>query len=347
MVKKGACTKKSVTWTLFNNKPKILNTGIIAIHLLAEFNQRANQFPNCLLFALIMMGAYSIKDLEQLSGIKAHTIRIWEQRYGIIKPKRTSTNIRYYDDDQLKYILNVALLARHGFKISRISTLDRDAFSREVEKLYEQTLIHDTDVTLDLDANDLMVSMIDMDAEKFHRIYENSVRHNGFEKTITSLIYPFLEKVGILWSLDQINPAHEHFISCLIRQKIISGIDRLPHQPKGKKFLLFLPEGEHHEIGLLMACYMLKKRGGNVFYMGQNLPDRDLQIAIETVNPDALLTFFVDPTIVGHAAQILKKYRGYGTCQILVAVRPSPELEQVNIENTHLLHGIADLDAFL
>ena len=133
------------------------------------------------------MGAYSIKDLEQLSGIKAHTIRIWEQRYKIIEPKRTNTNIRFYDDDQLKYLLNVALLSRHGHKISFISQLDENTFQKEVEKLYEQTLLHDPDVILDLDSNDLMVSMIDMNSEKFHRIYENSVRNNGFEKTYNQI----------------------------------------------------------------------------------------------------------------------------------------------------------------
>ncbi len=294
------------------------------------------------------MGAYSIKDLEQLSGIKAHTIRIWEQRYNIIEPKRTSTNIRYYDDDQLKYLLNVALLSRHGLKISFISKMDDGIFQKEVEKLYEQTLLRDPDVILDLDANDLMVSMIDMNAEKFHRIYENSVRNNGFEKTITDLIYPFLEKVGILWSLDQINPAHEHFISCLIRQKIIAGIDHLPNPLDGKKFILFLPEGEFHEIGLLMANYLLKKKGCVVYYMGQNLPDRDVERCIETVKPDSVLTFFVDPVVVSNAAHSIKKFQSYdANVKILVAVRKTPEIEAINSDNVHFLHGMKDLDNYV
>ena len=296
----------------------------------------------------IIMGAYSIKELEQLSGIKAHTIRIWEQRYRIIEPQRTETNIRLYDDNQLKYLLNVALLTRHGYKISLISKLDDAGFKKEVEKIYEQTLLHDTDVILDLDANDLMVSMIDMNSEKFHRIYENSVRNNGFEKTITDLIYPFLEKVGILWTLNQINPTHEHFISCLIRQKIISGIDLLPNPTGGKKYVLFLPEGETHEIGLLMANYMLKKKGCSVYYLGQNLPDRDVERCIETIEPHGILTFFVDPAVVSNAANSIAKFRGYNqTVQILIAVRSSPELESLDLENVHFLHGMKDLDKYL
>lgn len=293
------------------------------------------------------MGAYSIKDLEQLSGIKAHTIRIWEQRYGIIEPKRTDTNIRYYDDDQLKYVLNVSLLTRHGYKISKISSLDESQFKGEVEKLYEQTLIHNTDVSLDLDANDMMVSMIDMDNEKFDRIYENSVKNNGFERTVTHLVYPFLEKVGILWSIGQINPAHEHFISCLIRQKIVSAIDRLPNPTSGKKFFLFLPEGEHHEIGLLMASFMLKKNGCRVYYLGQSLPEDDIKAAINTINPDAVLTFFVDPAVTNnadkHVSSLVESSNG---SDVLIATRPNPLLENVAHDKLHFLYGIKDLENF-
>jgi DNA-binding transcriptional MerR regulator len=294
------------------------------------------------------MGAYSIKDLEQLSGIKAHTIRMWEQRYGIVEPQRTDTNIRYYDDQQLKHLLNIALLSKHGYKISKISKLNPEQFNAAIERLYEQTLLHETDVELDLDANDLMVSMIDMDEDKFHRIYENSVKNNGFEKTITGLIYPFLEKVGILWSIGQINPAQEHFMSCLIRQKIISGIDRLPAPKEGKKFLLFLPEGEHHEIGLLMAHYLLKKKGARVYFMGQNLPSKDIRQSIQTVQPHAVLTFFVDPAVINNAANVIAAFKnGQENCDFLIATRPSPELNALSSDKVHLLHSIKELDNYL
>lgn len=294
------------------------------------------------------MGNYSIKDIEQLSGIKAHTIRIWEQRYKLIEPKRTETNIRYYDDAQLKFVLNVALLLKNGYKISKISDLSEKAFNQEIERVYEQTLLHNTDVQLDLDSNDLVVSMIDMDATKFHRIYENSVKNNGFEKTIIGLIYPFLEKVGILWSIDQINPAHEHFVSCLIRQKIISGIDRLEEPKEGKKFLLFLPAGEHHEIGLLMAQYLLKKRGGRVYYLGQNLPDADIEKAMITVKPDVVLTFFIDPAVLNNARSIINKMKEMCTeSQLLFASRPVPEIQGLDTGNVHFLHDMNDIYSYV
>lgn len=290
------------------------------------------------------MGSYSIKDIEQLSGIKAHTIRIWEQRYQLIDPKRTETNIRFYDDEQLKFILNVGLLLKNGHKISKISSYSSAVFRAEVEKVYELTLLHSTTVHLDLDSNDLMVSMIDMDTDKFHRIYENSVKHNGFEKTVTGLIYPFLEKVGILWSLGQINPAHEHFISCLIRQKVISGIDRLPEPKDGPKFLLFLPVGEHHEIGLLMAHYLLKKNGARVYYLGQNLPDEDVKTAIETINPNKIFTFFIDPAVINNGKHMICNLSKWSTDGlVLIACRVSPELEGLDKGNIRFLHKMEDL----
>jgi DNA-binding transcriptional MerR regulator len=294
------------------------------------------------------MGTYSIKDIEQLSGIKAHTIRSWESRYQLIEPKRTDTNIRYYDDEQLKFILNVSLLLKNGHKISKVSSLDTIDFIKEIEKVYEQSLLHDTTVKLDLDSNDLMVSMIDMDTNKFHRIYENSVKNNGFETTVTGLIYPFLEKVGILWTLGQINPSHEHFISCLIRQKIISGIDRLEQPISGKKFFLFLPAGEHHEIGLLMAHYLLKKNGARVYYLGQNLPTKDVEAGIQTIKPDVVLSFFVDPAVIGNGKSLIENLREWGAdAQILIACRPSPEVEGLDKGNVNFLHKMEDLYSYI
>lgn len=290
------------------------------------------------------MGQYSIKDLEKLSGIKAHTIRIWEQRYKLIEPKRTGTNIRFYDDEQLKYLLNVSLLSKNGFKISKISKWSDEEFLDHVKQVYEQTLLHDNSVQLELDANDLITSMIEMDAVKFHRIYENSIRHIGFQKTITDLIYPYLEKVGILWSMGQINPAQEHFISNLIRQKVISAIDRLEENMDGEKFLLLLPEGEHHEIGLLLANYILKEKGKRVYYLGQDLPLSDIPSAVLTVEPDYLLTFLVDPSLINNAQKILEILdTATGGKPVLVATRLTPELKNIKLSNVQFLHGMRDL----
>ena len=157
------------------------------------------------------MGHYSIKELEQLSGIKAHTIRMWEKRHKIIEPSRTSTNIRYYSDLDLKKIINVSLLNTYGIKISKIADMSLDDMNKKVLELSE--LEHSRDVHID----QMVVAMIDMEEELFEKILSNLILRFGFEKTITEIVYPFLEKIGILWQTQNITPAHEHFISNLIR----------------------------------------------------------------------------------------------------------------------------------
>lgn len=158
------------------------------------------------------MRTYSIKDLEQLSGIKAHTLRIWEQRYNLLSPKRTETNIRYYDDEDLKLILNVALLNDNGFKISKIVSMDRPEMRDEVMHLTERSLTHDDQI------HALTISMIEMDEERFDKILSINILKLGFEQTMMNIIYPFMSKIGVLWQTGAINPAQEHFISNLVRQ---------------------------------------------------------------------------------------------------------------------------------
>ncbi|GAB5538190.1 MAG: hypothetical protein Salg2KO_02930 [Salibacteraceae bacterium] len=290
------------------------------------------------------MGSYSIKDLEKLSGIKAHTIRVWEQRYSLIEPKRTETNIRYYDDEQLKLLLNVSLLSKNGFKISKISQWSDEEFADKLKQVYDQSLLHKSDIQIELSANDLVTAMIDMDASKFERIYESSILKHGFKKTIKEVIYPFLEKVGILWTIGQINPAQEHFVSCLVRQKVIAAIDRLENNPTGKRFLLFLPEGEHHELGLLLAHYILKENNQKTFYLGQNLPSNDIKGAIETVQADYVLTFLVDPGMVNNAKSVVTQLLEFcGKSKLLIATRLSEELNNENFPSVQFMHGMDDL----
>ena len=235
------------------------------------------------------MAKYSIKDLERLSGIKAHTIRIWEKRYGLLQPSRTDTNIRYYSDSDLKRILNVSILNRHGIKISHIASMDES-------ELTEKIVIISRDVS-DYESliENLVVSMVDMDNEKFEKLLSRSIMQIGFEDTILKIVYPFLEKIGILWQTGAINPAQEHFITHLIRQKIIVGIDSVipANHPSPKHFLLFLPEGELHELGLLFYSYLLQKRGHKVTYLGQWVPMADMASASTVLNADFLLTSIV------------------------------------------------------
>ncbi|MDF2156365.1 MerR family transcriptional regulator [Algoriphagus sp. CAU 1675] len=230
------------------------------------------------------MSTYSIKDLEHLSGIKAHTLRIWEQRHNLLSPKRTETNIRYYDDDDLKLILNVALLNDNGFKISKIASMKPGEIQEEVMKLTERSLVHDDQI------NALTICMIEMDEERFEKILSSNILKLGFEQTMLNIIYPFMSKIGVLWQTGAINPAQEHFISNLVRQKLIVAIDGQISHSDGKKFLLYLPEGELHEISLLFAAYLIKNQGHKVIYLGQSTPNEDLLAVYKLHHPDFLLT---------------------------------------------------------
>lgn len=230
------------------------------------------------------MSTYSIKDLEQLSGIKAHTLRIWEQRYNLLSPKRTDTNIRYYDDDDLKLILNVALLNDNGYKISKIAGMAMEEMREEVVKLTERSLTHDDQI------HALTICMIEMDEERFDKVLSTNILKIGFEQTMMNIIYPFMSKIGVLWQTGAINPAQEHFISNLVRQKLIVAIDGQVSKSNGKKFILYLPEGELHEISILFAAFLIKNQGHKVIYLGQNTPSDDLLAVYKLHQPEYLVT---------------------------------------------------------
>jgi MerR family transcriptional regulator, light-induced transcriptional regulator len=236
------------------------------------------------------MAVYSIKDLEKLSGIKAHTLRIWEQRYAIIIPKRTKTNIRYYTDEDLRSILNVTVLNKNGFKISKIAAMSIEERSLKVASLSEKNFEHDTQ----LDA--LTISMIEMDEYKFDKIISANIQQLGFERTMVEVIHPFLDKLGLLWLTGSIHPVQENFMSYLIRQKIIVAIDNLTLTlgRTSKKFLLYLPEGENQELSLLFMHYLLRSRNYKVIYIGQNMSIDDLRDAYQIHKPDFIYTMITE-----------------------------------------------------
>jgi DNA-binding transcriptional MerR regulator len=234
------------------------------------------------------MGSYSIKELERLSGIKAHTIRIWEKRYKIISPQRTPTNIRYYSDDDLKRIINVSLLNNEGVKISKIADMSPQAINNRILEL------SDSKMAANIYVDQLVVAMVDIDEEKFESILTKLIRKVGFDNSVTEVIYPFMEKIGVLWQTGTITPAHEHFISNLIRQRVIVAISMLPiPSRRAKKALLFLPEGELHEIGLLYCHYIARSKGFRTFYLGQSVPYADLKAIYEIHKPQVLITSLV------------------------------------------------------
>jgi DNA-binding transcriptional MerR regulator len=227
--------------------------------------------------------AFTIRELESLSGIKAHTIRIWEQRYHFLKPSRTETNIRTYSNEELKTLLTVALLNKYGYKISRINDMLPDQRTSAVLQLPHQEARNEYLV------NDLIGYMIDLESTKFEELLNKEIRDQGLEDTITQLIFQFLEKVGILWQTNRIIPVQEHIVSNIIRQKIISAIEQLPFVTRTKPlFLLFLPEGEHHEMGLLFVYYLLRKHKISVIYLGANVPLKDIQYLFQLKTPHYL-----------------------------------------------------------
>lgn len=230
------------------------------------------------------MSVYSIKDLEHLSGIKAHTIRIWEQRHNLFSPQRTDTNIRFYNDEDLKLILNISLLKNNGMKISKIVNMTSAELHQEVMNV--GGVKHSNEDQL----NALTLAMLEMDENLFNSIVQLNQERIGFESTMTEIIYPFFRKIGLLWTVNSINPAQEHFITHLVRQRLVVETEKLSASQEGPVFMLFLPEDELHELSLLYANYILRDRGFKTFYLGQSLPLQDLEEAFHSISPDYLFT---------------------------------------------------------
>ncbi len=255
------------------------------------------------------MDSFTIKDLENISGIKAHTIRIWEQRYQFLKPNRTDTNIRFYSNEELKKVLNIALLNKYGFKISHIDKMNEAEVREKILSLTQLEAQQERIV------NELIQCLVDLDLDKLENILDNYIHTRGIERTITQIIFPFMEKIGILWVTNHINPAQEHLVSNIIRQKLIVGIESVSTSLKvNKTILLFLPEGEYHELGMLFMYYLLKSRGVSTIYLGANVPLSDVEYLVNLKKPNYL---YAHLTSVGHnfnfdkfILSITKKFAG-------------------------------------
>ena len=216
---------------------------------------------------------FTIKDLENISGIKAHTIRIWEKRYNLLEPKRTDTNIRYYSHQNLRKLLNVVLLSKNNYKISKIAKMSE-----------EEILIQSREVSFAMAINDdainaFKLSMFQFDKVLFNNTYHKLLSKMNFKEIFKDVFIPFLQHIGLLWQTDTLLPSHEHFISNLIAQKIHVSTENLEHEIKESKkiYVLFLPENEIHELGLLYLNYELVLRGNQTIYLGQNLPLNNLE----------------------------------------------------------------------
>ena len=286
---------------------------------------------------------YSIKDLEKITSIKAHTIRIWEKRYGIVKPLRTETNIRYYSDEDLRHLMNVAILNKFGYKISNIQSMSVAEVAQSVIELSNQDI--DNDHLVD----NLVMAMIELDEQRFDKITSSAIIKNGFDDTFENLLRRFLEKIGVLWQTGSVNPAQEHFISQLVRQKLILAIDGQHDQKENHKtFLLFLPEHEYHEMALLYMYYLIRKAGHQVIYLGQNVPLVNLKDIFEIHKIDYLLTSFTANICSEDLSDFFAEFNlWYSNKQILMGgncLQHNPELMP---PNATYFKSINEFTAFL
>lgn len=236
------------------------------------------------------MAVYSINDIEKLCGIKAHTIRIWEKRYNIITPRRTKTNIRYYLDEDLQKILNISLLNRNKYKISKIAKMSDGEMKRLVSELSEVSI--ETEDYLD----SLMFAMLELDEYKFNKILEHNINSKGFESTMNDIVYPLMEKLSMMWIAGSIKSVHENFVANVIRRKTIVAIDSKSKEshPEAKRFLIYLPEGESHELSLLFLHFLLKDIGLNVINLGSDIPLIDVLEGQKIFKANYIFTMFND-----------------------------------------------------
>lgn len=235
---------------------------------------------------------YSIKDLEVLSGIKAHTIRIWEKRYNLLIPKRTDTNIRFYSDKDLRKMLNVSMLVRNGFKISKVARMGENQIAEKILSLTTQKATESDYI------DRLILQMVNFDNKGFYNLASEIIEDKGLEDAVSKIFFDFFVRVGTFWQVGSIFPAQEHYVSAIFRQKLIAEIDKLGiDSTRDSTILFFLPEGELHEMSLLFYSYLARKMGYNVIYLGQFVPFQDLNKIQEHVKIDFAFTAFINSVL--------------------------------------------------
>ncbi len=232
------------------------------------------------------MRKYSIRDIENITGIKAHTIRVWEQRYNLIFSERTETNIRSYDDRDLCTFLNISTLIENKYKISEIAKMSPE----EIAEIISALSVDNRNPCVHVNA--MTEAMLEFDQRKFNYVFDQCIIRDGIMFVMENTIFPFLRKVGLMWQTDVITPSHEHFVTNILKSRLITAIESLPyaHHKKGKRFLLFLPYNEEHEIGLIYANYLIKQSGNEVLFLGQSVPYNNLRFIAEKYEPHFCLT---------------------------------------------------------
>ncbi|PKQ45567.1 MerR family transcriptional regulator [Confluentibacter flavum] len=232
---------------------------------------------------------FSIKDLENLTGIKAHTIRIWEKRYNLLSPNRTDTNIRNYSLASFQKLLNISYLNNNGIKISKIANLTEDEIPAKVREIASRAKIENHAI------NAFKMAMINFDQVLFYNTYNTLIEKKTFSDIFYNVFLPLLNEIGLLWQTNTITPAHEHFLSVHIKQKILINIERLQSlepKPVSKTFVLFLPDNEIHDIGLLFINYKLRTKGYHTIFLGESVPMESLKDLLEFFDDVTFISYF-------------------------------------------------------
>ena len=232
---------------------------------------------------------FSIKDLENLTGIKAHTIRIWEKRYNLLSPNRSDTNIRNYNLTSFQKLLNISYLNNNGIKISKIANLKEEEIPIKVREIASRAKVEDHAI------NALKMAMINFDQVLFYSTYNNLLENKTFSEIFYSVFLPLLNEIGLLWQTNTITPAHEHFLSVHVKQKILLNTERLQllePKPVSKTFVLFLPDNEIHDIGLLFINYQLRSKGYHTIFLGESVPMESLSDLLEFFEEITFVSYF-------------------------------------------------------
>ena len=259
---------------------------------------------------------FSIKDLENLTGIKAHTIRIWEKRYSLLEPKRTSTNIRYYDLESFQKLLNVSYLNNNGFKISKIAEIDELEIPKLVRELASESNIESHAI------NAFKLSMLNFDQTLFYKTYSSLAKEKDFDSIFFDIFIPLLTEIGLLWQTDTITPAHEHFLTTLIRQKILVNTENIQskqNHESNKTFVLYLPENEIHELGLMFLNYKIASLGHQSIFLGQSVPLKGLKDLQNYYDNITFVSYFTVKPEKEHIAQYIQDF------DKLLLTKPSTE----------------------
>lgn len=290
---------------------------------------------------------FSIKDLENLSGIKAHTIRIWEKRYNLFKPNRTDTNIRYYSTASLQKILNISFLNKNGYKISKIASLDENEISSLVKEIAESKDPNNHSINL------LKLAMINFDQSLFNKTFYKLEEEMSFKTIFFDVFIPLLDHIGLLWQTDTITPAHEHFVVEIIKKKILVETEKAykinTPDLSQKPYALFLPDNEMHELGLLFTNLELTLKGKHVIYLGQSVPIKSLEFLLTKHKDITFISNFtvspenenVEDYLNSFSSTLLKNNK----CKLLVSGRllvTKPNISNSNIKTFESTKDLID-----